>query len=329
MNWMTKLALIFSIAVMFVFNLQQAHANPRIMTFYVEIDSVDNTAYVFDESFNKLPEFPRNPKTSMMVFPDNEPFWYVGSNIDVVRRNSDESIDVLSDDSAYAEMIHHLVWIYSTPNRTRDYTCGAALLVPVGSELTNFYFPKGYGYKIDAGVLFPVWHWENPANVDINQKLYLRFNFIIDEQIAGYKDTNIDWVDNVPCGSSFPIPPGESKVVSPKKLVNTDRRIIAVIPHIHDHGDDIKLKSTSETIYEFKPEYTNYPVAHDDMGQGPVLWHNDEKHLPVNGLYPWTPGKYGPIIKAGESLWIESKFKNPHAVDIDNMLIAFVFWEAL
>lgn len=321
--------MVASFVMLLFFNVQQAHASPQLMTTYVEIDPVNKTAFAFDENFKRLPDYPNNPKTSMIVLPDNQAYWYVASDIDVVRRNPDGSVEIVSGDPAYAEMVHHLVWVYKSPNRTRDYTCGAALLIPVGSELSSFHFPKGYAYKLDAGILFPVWHWENPANVDLSQKIYLRFNITIDDQMAGYKDTNIDWVDNNPCVSAFAIPPGESKVVSAKRFVATDRRIVAVLPHIHDHGGEIKLKSSTKTIRKFKPEYQNYPVAHDDMGQGPTLLHYDEHHLPVNGLYAWTPGKYGPIIKAGESLWIESKFDNPHDIDIDNMLIAFVFWEAL
>ncbi len=322
--------LMASLVMLFlIFNLQAAHASQRLMTIYVGIDTVNNTAYAYDENFVQLPDYPNNPKTSLMLIPENNPLWYVGSNIDVVRRNNDGSIDTVSDDPAYSEMVHHLVWVYRTPKRTRDYTCGAALLVPVGSELSNFHFPKGYAYKLDSGGMIPIWHWENPANIATTEKIFLRFNFIVDDVIGGYKDTDIDWVDAAPCVSGFTIPPGKSKKVSPKKLVTTDRRIIAVIPHIHDHGETMKLKSSNGTLVKFKPEYQNIPVAHDDRGQGPTLLHSHPDHLPVNGLYNWTPGQYGPIIKAGESLWVETEYKNPHEIDIDNMLIAFIFWEKL
>jgi hypothetical protein len=330
MNRFSFLIIIYSATVMVLFcNLQEVQAEQKLITAYVGVDTVDHSAYVFDENFEPMPDNPVLPKTSYIPLPDNQVLWYVASNIDVVRRHDDGRIEELSDDPAYSEMIHHLVWGYSAPNRQRDFECAYPWLIPVGSELTNFHFPKGYAYKLDGGVLFPIWHWENPANVAATEKIYLRFHIIVDDQDAGYKDTNIDWVDAVPCVSGFTLHPGKSKKVTPKSLVTSDRRIVAVIPHIHDHGDEIKLKSSHGTLREFKPDYQNIPVAHDDVGQGPSLLHTHEDHLPVNGLYPWTPGQYGPVIKAGESLWLETEYNNPHAIDIDNMLITFIFWEPL
>jgi len=317
------------LAVLLILNVQTVQASQKIVTYYVGIDTVNHSAYAYDENFNQMPDNPYIPNSSIVLLPENQALWYVASNIDVVRRNADGSIDDVSANPAYSEMVHHLVWGYTAPNRTRTFQCSIALLIPVGSELTNFHFPKGYAYKLEGGALVPIWHWENPAKVDASEKIYLRFNILMDDENAGYKNTNIDWVDAVPCRSAFAIPPGKSKKVTPKFPIDSDRRIIAVIPHIHDHGGEIKLKNNDGTLREFKPEYQNIPVAHDDMGQGPTLLHSHEDHLPVNGLYAWTPGQYGPVIKAGDSLWLESKFENPHSVDIDNMLIAFVFWEAL
>ncbi len=329
-NRFSLLVIVYSTTVMVLFcNLQEVHAAQKLLTTYVQIDTVDHSAYAYDENFVKLPDNPVIPKTSYLPLPENKILWYVASNIDVVRRNADSSIDVVSDNPAYSEMVHHLVWGYTAPNRQREFECAYPWLIQVGSELTNFHFPKGYAYKLEGGALFPIWHWENPANVDVSEKIYLRFLVLVDDQDSGYKDTNIDWIDAVPCRSGFAVPPGKSKKITSQPPVTSDRRIVAVIPHIHDHGGEIKLKSSHGTLREFKPEYQNIPVAHDDVGQGATLLHSHEDHLPVNGLYPWTPGQYGPIIKAGESLWLETNFENPHGVDIDNMLIAFVFWEKL
>ncbi|MFV2060132.1 MAG: hypothetical protein ACC653_05570 [Gammaproteobacteria bacterium] len=330
MNRFSLLIIVYSATVMVLFcNLQEAQAEQKLITAYVGVDAVENSAYAYDENFVRMPDNPVIPKTSYIPLPENQALWYVASNIDIVRRNDDGSIDIVSDNPAYSEMIHHLVWGYTAPNRQREFECGYPWLIPVGSELTNFHFPKGYAYKLDGGALFPIWHWENPANVAAAEKIYLRFQILVDDKDAGYKDTNIDWVDTVPCVSGFSVPPGKSKKVSPKWPVNSDRRIIAVLPHIHDHGDEIKFKSTQGTIREFKPEYQNIPVAHDDVGQGPTLLHSHKDHLPVDSLYAWTPGQYGPVIKAGDSLWLETEYDNPHDIDIDNMLIVFIFWEKL
>ncbi len=330
LNRFSLLALFYSIMVVVLFfNLQAVHASQRLLTTYYGIDTVNNTAYAYDENFVQLPDNPQDPKSSVVLFPKDKPLWYVANTFDVVRRNDDGSLDILSDDPAYSEMVHHLVWGYTAPNRTYKYQCGVALLMGAGSELTNFDFPKGYAFKLDGGALFPIWHWENPANVPVSEKIYLRINVLVDDQQSDYKDTNVEWVDAQACNSGFALAPGKTKKVTPKLQMSSDRRIVAVIPHIHDHGSKIKLMSSNGELHEFKPENQNIPVAHDDMGQGPTPIHSHKGHLPVNGLYNWTPGKYGPVIKAGESLWVKTEYNNPHSIDIDNMLINIVFWEAL
>ncbi|MFV1985310.1 MAG: hypothetical protein ACC657_17315 [Thiohalomonadales bacterium] len=307
--------------------LQKSYASESIFTTYIGIDSVNHTAFMYDEHFEQYPENPDNPKTSVIALPANFPFWSLAQNYDVVRRNDDGSIDVLSKDPAYFEMVHHMVMFYSAPNRPRADIYDYPGPFSTGSELTSFFFPKGYAYKLDGGYLVPEWHWQNPANVAVTEKLYLRMNITVDNEPNAYRDTEVESIDVIPVTSDFSIPPGKSKKISPKYPVNADSRIIAVIPHIHDHGGKIKLKSREKTIHEFKPEYQNIPVTHDDMGQGATPLHSHKAHLPVNGLYAWTPGQYGPIIKTGDFLTVESKFNNPHPRTIDNMVIATIFYE--
>ncbi len=320
----------FSIAVFFLlmFVMQNSYAAASVKTRYVGIDLVDDTtSYVFDENFKQLPDNPKNSKTSIELLPKDNAFWYTGSTIDVIRRNDDGSIDVLSNNPAYSEMVHHMVWGYSSPNRIRDYKCGIARPLGAGSELSDIIFPKGYAYKMDGGVLLPVaWHWENPASVPVSEKIYLRFKINIEDNATAYQDINIDWIDTVACKSAFIIPPGKSKKIGELYTVKTDRQIVGIFPHVHDHSKEFKLKSTHGTIRSFKPENQKIPVAHDDVGQGPTLLHVDENHLPVNGLYSWLPGDSGPIISAGETLWMESEFDNPHPIDIDNMAITTIMW---
>ncbi len=318
---------ILTMLALLLISIQNSIATPSLMTRYVAIDNINRTSYVFDENFVALPDNPLIPNTSIETLPSDKILWLIGTTIDVIRRNENGSIDVVSNEPAYSEMVHHMVWGYKSENRIRDYKCGIARPIASGSELTNIEFPKGYAYKLHGGVLMPIaWHWENPNSIPVTEKIYLRFNISIDDAPLAYKDVNIDWIDTVTCKSAFIVPPGEFEITGPLHAVATTRKIVAVFPHIHDHSKKIKLKSTSNTIRKFKAENQKISVAHDDMGQGPTLWHEDKNHLPVNGLYSWLPGKYGPIITAGESLWIESEFDNPHPRNIDNMAIAVIMW---
>jgi len=321
---LTTVTIILLLSVM-----QKSHAAEAIFTSYIGIDTVNHTAFMYDEHFNQHPDNPDNLKTSVIVLPDNMPFWSLAQNYDVVRRNDDGSIDVLSNNPAYFKMVHHMVMFYSAPNRVRVDITDYPAPFSTGSELTSFFFPKGYAYKLDGGFLVPEWHWQNPANVPVSEKLYLRINLTVDDGATVYRDTNVVSIDAVPITSDFAIAPGKSEKISSKYPVSRDTRIIVVLPHIHDHGSEIILKSKHKTIKEFKPEYQKIAVTHDDMGQGATPLHSNKDHLPVNGLYAWTPGQYGPIIKAGDFLTVESEFNNPHTRNIDNMIITTIFWEVV
>lgn len=328
LNLAYKSKLLTSLIVLILFLIvQSSYAAQGVFTSYIGIDTVNHTAYIYNENFVQYPINPENHKSSVIDFSTIPAFWSLAQSYDVVRRNNNGSIDVLSSDPAYSEMVHHVAMLYSAPNRPRNDPNDFPSPFSTGSELTSFFFPNGYGYKLDSGYLILQWHWENPANVATTENIYLRVSITVDNEPNAYINTNVDEIDVVPVTSTFTVPPGKSKKSSPKYPVYTDRRIVAVLPHIHDHGSTIKLKNNQGTIRKFKPEYQNIPVAHDDMGQGATLLHSHKDHLPVNGLYAWTPGKNGPVIRAGDSLWVESEFNNPHPRDIDNMIIGTIFWE--
>jgi len=329
-----KLAFVFTLPIIiFLLATQKSFANPSIMTRYIGIDPVNNSGYMYDDNFVQYPDNPRIPLTSIEVFAPEKQLWMLGYDIDVVVKKADGSVDVLSDVPGYSEMVHHMVIGYKGPYRVREFQCGISRPIASGSELTSVKFPKGYGYKIQSGALMPIgWHWENPANVSVSN-VYLRFRLTIDNNTTAYKDTNIDWIDTVKygpgCHSDFDTLPGKSQKAGNKFLIKTKRRILYVVPHIHDHANYLQLNTESGLIQKFKPENQKIFVAHDDRGQGPTPWHKDKNHLPVNGLKPWSPGKYGPVLPAGSHLWVESTYNNPHPRIIDNMAIITILWEAV
>lgn len=304
---------------------------PYTVTRYIKVDHHGHSAYVFDENFNQLPDNPYIPHTSIEVFPSEHNVWYLGSKIDIVRKNSDGSIDVKSDDPRYYEMNHHAVWIYVSDHRKVTDVCGYNRPLAAGSELADIRFPSGYGYKIKGGALFPsTWHWENPASVPASENIYLRFSVLLDDATTDYTDTNVTWIDTVPCSSAFNVPPGNNfKIKGPDYTLPTKARIVSVTPHIHDHAKKLELRINGKKIRTFKPENAEIAVAHDDVGDGPTPLHTDKQHLPSEGLNAWSPGINGPIIYPGDVLSTHSVFNNTHARDIDNMAINTIIWEEL
>jgi hypothetical protein len=60
-----------------------------------------HTAYIFNEDFEPLENSPFVPGTSVVYFL-GKPRWLLGFNADVVRRNHDQTIDVVSHKPANA-----------------------------------------------------------------------------------------------------------------------------------------------------------------------------------------------------------------------------------
>ena len=52
-------------------------------------------------------------------------------------------------------------------------------------------------------------------------------------------------------------------------------------------------------------------------------------HLPVGGLarHLYKPFGGSPVIQAGEKLYVNGYFNNPHGQDIDNMLVYILYFE--
>ncbi|MFV2058944.1 MAG: hypothetical protein ACC707_20990 [Thiohalomonadales bacterium] len=321
---------LFSLLAAGLLFVSAANAAPYSVTRYVKIDHQDRSAYVYDDDFTVLTANPYVPKTSIEVLPDNEIIWYLGAKIDVVRKNPDSSIDVLSADPSYYEMNHHLVWVYQSANKRVTDDCGFNRPLAAGSELTDMRWPSGYGYKMQGGVIFPsAWHWENPANVSTQEDVYIRFIMQLDNSPTGYKDTHVTWIDTVPCTSAFPVPSGKVEIEGPDYPVIEKSRLVSLMPHLHDHSKKIEFKLNGEKLRVFTAENAAIPVAHDDMGDGPVLLHTHAQHLPTEGLTTWSPGAHGPIMMPGDILNVRSEFRNPHAETIDNMALGILIWESL
>lgn len=311
-------------------------AAPYEVTRYVRVDPVHHSAYIYDASFTRLPDNPFLPKTSIDVFPEHAPVWFLGSKVDMVRRMPDGSLRVVSDEPAYYEMTHHFAWLYASPHRQTFEPCSAnaspgfSSPLATGSELTDLRLPSGYAFKMDGGALMGGgWHWTNPAQIPQDQEIYLRFVLQFDEITTHYRDTHAVWVDVRPCESDFAIAPGKSSKEGPAWVVDRDMRLVAVHPHVHDHAKYIELRRNGDKLRRFKPEYARVPVAHDDMGQGPTPLHTHKNHLPSEGLSLWTPGVQGPLLRKGDALTAFGAFDNPHDVAIDNMTLFVTFWEVL
>ncbi len=326
-NQQVKVAIkIISIAA--CFSALPVFAVPQTAVRYVGIDHQSHSAYIYDENFNRLLDSPYIEGGSIDPLPEGQPIWFLGTSVDIVKRNPDGSVDVVSDDPDYYEMNHHFTWVYVSESRGMTSDCGFPQPVAAGSELTDFLLPSGYGYKMDGGFLHTGdWHWENPANKPHDEQVFLRFVFVFDDSAGGYRDTDVAWIDAVNCDSSFAVPSGKSTHRGDSYPVDNDRRIVAVIPHVHDHAKSIALTNNGERLRRFKPANASISVAHDDVGEGPTPYHDHKNHLPTDGLSAWTPGAYGPIVRAGDSLSTFAKFKNPHPRAIDNMVIFVTYSE--
>lgn len=305
-----------------------AAAAPFTLTRYVHIDHAAHTAYIYDEQFNRLEDSPFIAGTSVEPLPQDRPLWYLGASVDIVRQLPDGRLDVVSDDPAYYEMNHHFTWIYYSPTREVTDPCGVLMPLAAGSELTDFRLPSGYGFKLDGGfVNGGDWHWANPASIPHDEKVYLRFALLLDDAPDGYRDVNVTWIDALPCESEFAIAPGKSTKAGPPLPADRDARVVAVVPHVHDHARYIELQRNGRTLHRFVPATAPITVAHDDVGGGSTGLHVHRRHLPTEGLSLWTPGINGPLIRRGDTLSAFGSYNNPHRRPIDNMTLFVVFWE--
>lgn len=297
---------------------------------YVKIDHHQHSAYMYDQNFKQLPDSLFVAKTSMEIIPAT--IWLLGFKVDVIRRLGDHKVKVVSNDPRYNEMSHHFVFGYRSPDKAVIDECAVARPIVNGSELSDIHFPTGYAYKMPPGVFSGLsWHWANPANMANTSEIYLRYIMYFDKTDVAdsYKDVHVRWIDAVPCKSEFAIPAGTSTKTGPKQYVNRKMRLVAALPHIHDHAKSFSLLHNGTILKTFPIGNQNSPAEHDDMGEGLTPWHLHKDHLPTNGLQLWRPGQFGPVINAGDFLQTVATYENPHGQLIDNMAIVPLFFEIL
>ena len=301
-------------------------------TRYVGIEHHSHSVYLYDEAFQKLPDHPEIPGRSLESFPEGQPLWMLGFKVDVVRRQDDGTIRVMSHDPAYFELVHHLVLAYRSPTRPTVPAC-ANTLFAVGSELTDVWLPAGYAYKMDGGAWFPLsGHWKHSTDLHLHQGLYVRLTVFFDDA-SSYRDVQVMWIgsgsETTPCRQAFAMPPGPSDRQSLPWVAPEDLRLVFVAPHTHDHVESLELQVNGQPLRRFTPASAAIPVTHDDVGEGETSLHVHEGHLPSHGLSVWAPGVYGPIVQKGDALTVYSTSQNPHERSIDNMALFVIAWEAV
>ena len=317
-------------ACLLIFAIEFAHAERIEKIHYVGVDRSSGTAYLYDQNFTRLPDNPLVSGTSWEPLTD-QVLWLTGYRVDAVRRNADGSIDVVSDNPAYSEMNHHFVMAYLSADRPLPLPC---LLhtspIVSGSELTDVLLPPGYAYKLQGGGIYGAsWHWMNPANVPLDEQVFLRFVYLLDTEDQGYKNTEVSWIGAAPCSEDFAVPSGVFTKEGPSVQAMQAQRIIAVLPHTHDHVKVMQLRANGETLLSIRPDYSRTYAAHDDVGEGATPWHLHKDHLAPGGLSTWAPGISGPVVPANSLYTAYGRFRNPHPRAIDNMLIFITFWEPL
>ena len=106
-------------------------------------------------------------------------------------------------------------------------------------------------------------------------------------------------------------------------------RIIAVVPHIHDHSNYLEIQNNGKQLHRFESRNGALKAKHSTCGEEPIALHTSPHHLPVGGLSPWNPGKNGPVLQAGDKLNVFASYSNPHDRPIDTMIIFRIYWEDL
>jgi len=337
-----------------------AIAQPFEKPFHVGVDFTtahhtgNQTAFLYDENYNQFPNSSLNVKSSQIIVDQwlgrsgSQVAWFLGVvEIQVILRNdaTEEEEDV-TDTPAFTEMNHHFVteyWQGENPNTTRQATdpCGLIRPIGAGSELTPAVFPTGYAFNVyDKGFLGGwKWHWANPAEVEIgeNESVYLRFTlrFHKTESSSSYVNTNVTWLhanDGSACDPHLCVATGTSTETSPEYTAAGAGRIVLAMPHVHDHGTEVRLMRTGDpptTLRTFTvSEDFNYPAEHHcDMDSWHVHTTAVTAHLPVGGLEAWAPGGGGPTFSSGDKFYCEADFNNPHDA-IDNMAIVVIFTAA-
>ncbi|OEZ54733.1 hypothetical protein [Duganella sp. HH105] len=308
-----------------------AHAAPYTTTRYIRIDLKTDTGYSYDENFNRLPDSPQRPGASQETLPEGVTRWFLGADVDVIKRHPDGRLEVVSHKPAYSQLPHHYIFTYQTSSRPAKDECGI-LPLAVGRDLLDLRFPAGYAFAMKGGTLGGLdFHWTNSANVPETEELYVRFNMHWDEGTTRYRDFNITWVGLNPCREEVVIPTGTHVVNGPKHTLGEAARIIEVAPHVMDHADYLDVRINNHKAYRFEPTYASNPAAHYGAGEGAptVPLHVHPKHIPQNGAPIWMPGIYGPKVAGDDVITARLSVTNPHKQPIENSGILLVFWEPL
>jgi hypothetical protein len=310
-----------------------AQAEPYMSTRYVRIDMAANTAYSYDQNFVRLPDNPDRPGTSQEVLPEGKKQWFLGADVDVVKRHADGTLEVVSNQPAYAQIPHHYIWRYVTDTRPAKDVCGI-LPLAIGRDLLDLRFPRGYAYSMNGGILGGIdFHWTNSANVPVEEELYVRFNMHWDEGVNKYRDFHITWVGLNPCREEVIVPRGKHVFKGAGQSLGETARIIQVAPHVMDHVDYLDVRINPDTAWRFDPIHAYNPGAHfgggehADHDEPSVPLHRHRGHIAQNAVSLWQPGIYGPIVRANDKISARLSVTNPHRQPIENSGILLVFWE--
>jgi hypothetical protein len=327
--------LLFVATILISYSAQSA---PFSTTRYVRVDTSAHTGHVYDEAFRRLPENPVRPGTGAELLP-TEPRWFLGADVDMVRRRADGSVELVSHRPSYSQLNHHVIWHYVTDSRPAKDPCG--ILPLAGSrDLLDLRFPGGYAFKVHGGRLGVIdWHWTNSADIPSSEEVYVRFIMHWDDASTGYRDMHVTWVGLNPCQEEVYLPHGETEVQGQAYKLGEDARIVAVAPHTKDHVEYIELrrnsgapkKLRSDTLWRYHPEFYRNRSAHfgNNDGSLSVPLHRHRMHIPEGGLSLWLPGLRGPVVKADDALTSYALFDNPHHAPIENSSIFLVFWEPI
>lgn len=187
-----------------------------------------------------------------------------------------------------------------------------------GSELTPFDVPEGYGLPINAGdVLAMVGEFHNPMNESYGET-YLRIDLNTVPRRAGdgIKKVIPMWMSvkdfcrpDEPLPSAevveYEIPPGYSEASSTGKF-RFSGRIIAIMPHLHEHAVNMKLTNTTtgEVLWQFQPT--------QDAG-------GNMEALPI-----FSDGN-GPRVKKGDSFEVSAAYDVPGSEPLTSMALMLLY----
>lgn len=279
----------------------------------------------------------------------------------VTLRSSDpESLDPLSkaEFNQYAEMNHHAVvharWEgndrFGEP-RVPSYGDTDQVLLILGSELTSWSLPEGYGINIAnsfIGMKNGDWHWTNPNDVELvdtvaqtEKEIYIEIVW----QLA-YDDAPATGDDPAPLVNVNIEPVGNLAAWGTQNSVSVDSfeqdypmteavDLVLTQAHFHDHVSAFTLDIIDEddnsvlSLSGAPANDTDWYVAHETIWDGTVPYHSvdvaDEGHLPPGGLDStvWNgDSSETPIrMEAGATYTVSGTLTidNPHNAQPDNM----------